>query len=168
MTAILGALFVAFSFAFVRQLLDPSSVRIAPRSIFNRQSGAGAPSQMYAQNPYYNQGPYDPSSQQQRYDSQAAFSYPPPAGPPPQRENELPLYDSRGRDSLDDTKSPVGYGYGGYERESIDGGRAESSRQPVYRQNSMDKRGSDETLRESVKTKGKGDDEDDDVGVHRV
>jgi len=118
-------------------------------------------------------GPYN-SGNQGRYDSEDAFSYPPPQGPPPNLESgALPDYDSRGRDSLDDDKHPGGYGYGGYEgyneRESMDRGRPGSSRQAGPYRESEDVKGreSEETLRESVHaTKGKIEGSDD--RGHRV
>lgn len=105
-TFFLGAAFVTFSFAYVRQLFDPNSVQERRSQLpFHRQRQQNDQS-----------GPYDPD---------AAFSYPPgtgtyqpPSGSPPMGSGDItapPIYTGRG--SFDDgyegdVKSPAAYGYG--------------------------------------------------------
>jgi hypothetical protein len=148
----LGLLFVMLSFAYVRQLLDPSSVKVRI-SRFQQQH------QQQQQPP--NQGMHGP------YDPEAAFSYPPtssayapPSGPPPSGPGAPPMYSGRpSMDDWDDVKSPAGYGYGyNYgpgEREARQSNRAESSRNVAMHPDDVDdeegggysKRDSGETLR---------------------
>ncbi|UZJ56339.1 hypothetical protein CBS101457_005659 [Exobasidium rhododendri] len=148
----LGALFVMFSFAYVRQILDPSSVRVR----INRFQQSNRPQAQGMS------GPYDP---------EAAFTYPPqsgggnpayapPNGPPPSGPGAPPMYS--GRPSMDDwdddTKSPnaygYGYNYGPGEREAQTANRAGSSRNVAMnygdedeQERINDKRDSGETLR---------------------
>ncbi|EST05296.1 hypothetical protein PSEUBRA_005565 [Kalmanozyma brasiliensis GHG001] len=136
-TIVLGIPFVMFSFAFVRQLRDPNSVRVRESNFgwWQRRNNQQPPSAQYGNQ--YNSAPYDPQSQSQ------AYTYPPapygagpysaPAGPPPENR-DLPGY-SRGDmqgDFDDDRKSPVTsptYGYSGAQ------GRPSTSRDRDLRQN---------------------------------
>ncbi|PWN35740.1 uncharacterized protein FA14DRAFT_104839, partial [Meira miltonrushii] len=106
-TAILGAIFCLFAFAYARQLSDPNSVR----------SKLPASSQFAQQQQYGNwQGgagmPYDPEAQHSYPPApMQPNTYAPPAGAPPPPEYKV-------RPSMDDVdfdaKTPVGeeYGYG--------------------------------------------------------
>ncbi|KAJ9479486.1 hypothetical protein PHBOTO_002968 [Pseudozyma hubeiensis] len=174
-TIVLGIPFVMFSFAFVRQLRNPDSVRVRESNFgwWQRRNNQQPPSAQYATG--YSSGPYDPQSQAQ------AYSYPPapygsgpyaaPAGPPPgafgaDAHRDLPGY-SRGDmqgDFDDDRKSPVtsptSYGYTG-------AGRPSTSRDRDSRQNDTAK-DSQVTIRldDDVDTKGRGhgrDSHDDDT-----
>lgn len=115
-TILLGMPFVLFSFAFVRQLRDPNSVRV-------RESGRGwwgrrsqqPPSTQYANR--FSSGPYDPQSQTGAYSypptPYGAGAYAPPTGPPPGAAG-LPGYergDMQG-DFDEDRKSPTSPTYG--------------------------------------------------------
>lgn len=139
-TILLGIPFVMFSFAFVRQLRNPDSVRV-------RESGGGWwGRRTNSQQPYsaqyanqYASGPYDPQSQAQAYSyppaPYGASPYAPPSGPPPpplstDGHRDLPGYergDMQG-DFDDDRKSPISpaadYGYNR---------RASTSREPNAR-----------------------------------
>ncbi|KIS69030.1 uncharacterized protein UMAG_03010 [Mycosarcoma maydis] len=164
-TILFGIPFVMFSFAFVRQLRDPNSVRVRESNFgwWQRRHHQQPPSAQYANG--YNSAPYDPQSQAQ------AYSYPPapygsgpysaPAGPPPgafstDGHRDLPGYE-RGDiegDFDDDRKSPVtsptSYGYSGT-------GRPSTSRDRDARQNDAAK-DSQVTIRldDDVDTKSKG------------
>lgn len=108
-TLLVGVPFVLFSFAYVRELHDPSQVMHSTGAGFfgrNRQP----PSAQYG-----HQGPYDPPSQayaMNAYPPAPFGAYAPPSGPPPQQEpdypRDLPKYD-RGmmEGDFDDRKSPV-------------------------------------------------------------
>lgn len=139
-TIVLGVPFVLFSFAFVRQLQDPTSVRVRETNLgwWNRRNNQ-PPSAQYGNQ--YSSGPYDPQSQSQVYSyppaPYGAGAYAPPSGPPPplgsDANRDLPGYE-RGdmEDDFDDRKSPAtsptGYGYNGT-------GRPSSSRDRDARQN---------------------------------
>ncbi|TKY85499.1 hypothetical protein EX895_005661 [Sporisorium graminicola] len=143
-TIVLGVPFVMFSFAFVRQLRDPNSVRVRESNFdwWQRRNRQLPPSARYGGR--HSSAPYDPQSQAQ------AYAYPPapygsgayaaPAGPPPagafgaDGHRDLPDYE-RGDvhgDFDDDRKSPVisptSYGYSG-------AGRPSTSRDRDERQN---------------------------------
>jgi hypothetical protein len=169
-TFFLGFAFVCFSFAYVRQLLDPSSVRIRT----NRGAFRGRNNQNQQPN-----GPYDP---------EAAFAYPPrsgnnhyapPSGPPPPSSGPGAPPNYTGRDSFDDdydgdVKSPAGYGYGyNYGADENPFNRPGSSRNVAMHPDDVDddgpKRDSAETLRgeDTIKkvassSHGHGQDPDDD------
>lgn len=174
-TAVLGVPFVMFSFAFVRQLRNPNSVRQRETNFgwWQRRNNQQPPSAQYANG--YSSRPYDPQSQPQ------AYSYPPapygsgpyaaPAGPPPgafssDGHRDLPDYergDMQG-DFDDDRKSPVtsptSYGYSG-------AGRPSTSRDRDLRENDAAK-DSQVTIRldDDVDTKSRGhgrDSHDDDT-----
>lgn len=125
-TLLVGIPFVLFSFAYVRELRDPSRVTESSGGWFGRRNQA--PSAQFG-----HQGPYDPQAQaypMNAYPPAPYGAYAPPPGPPPQQQadynRDLPKYD-RGamEDDFDDRKSPispVGYSYG------AGLGRASSSR----------------------------------------
>lgn len=142
-TVLLGVPFVMFSFAFVRQLRDPNSVRVRDSNVswWQRRNNQQPSSAQYGAR--YNSAPYDPQSQSQAYSyppaPYGAGPYGPPAGPPPgaysaDGHRDLPGYergDMQG-DFDDDRKSPVNsptYGYSG----AI--GRPSTSRDRDPRQN---------------------------------
>ncbi|PWZ03851.1 hypothetical protein BCV70DRAFT_24372 [Testicularia cyperi] len=123
-TIIVGIPFVMFSFAFVRQLQDPSSVRVREAGGWWGRRNQQPPSGQYGQS-----GPYDPYAQSHAY-APGSYppapygAYPPPQGPPPPGQNpfgndrDLPGYERGGaHGDFDDQKSPVspngGYGYTG-------------------------------------------------------
>ncbi|SPO23667.1 uncharacterized protein UTRI_03806_B [Ustilago trichophora] len=141
-TILVGVPFVMFSFAFVRQLRDPASVRVRESNMgwWNRRNNQQPPSAQYANQ--YSSGPYDPHSQAQAYSyppaPYGAGAYAPPTGPPPgpysaDGHRDLPGYE-RGdlEGDFDDRKSPAtsptGYGYSG-------AGRPSTSRDRDPRQN---------------------------------
>ncbi|CBQ73409.1 conserved hypothetical protein [Sporisorium reilianum SRZ2] len=141
-TIVLGVPFVMFSFAFVRQLRDPNSVRVRESNFgWWQRRNQQPPSAQYGNR--YGSGPYDPQSQAQAYSyppaPYGAGAYAPPAGPPPgafggEGQRDLPGYergDVQG-DFDDDRKSPVtsptSYGYSG-------AGRPSTSRDRDERQN---------------------------------
>ncbi|CCF52601.1 hypothetical protein NDA14_000788 [Ustilago hordei] len=157
-TIVLGVPFVMFSFAFVRQLQDPASVRVRESNLgwWDRRNNQ-PPSAQYGTQ--YSSGPYDPQSQSQAYSyppvPYGAGMYAPPSSPPPNGVNrDLPGY-KRGdmAGEFDDRKSPVtspiGYGYSG-------NGRPSSSRDRDPRQNDAAK-DSQVTIRldDDVDTKSK-------------
>lgn len=174
-TFFLGAAFVTFSFAYVRQLIDPNSVQERrSRLPFHRQRQTEL------------NGPYDPD---------AAFSYPPgtgsyqpPPGPPPPMgpSGVAPPPTYTGRDSFDDgydgdVKSPAAYGYGynyGPNDSNPFSNRPGSSRNVAMHPEEEDedppRKDSGETLRgeDTVKkvasTQGHGHDEHEDDNTPRI
>jgi hypothetical protein len=172
-TFFVGFAFVCFSFAYVRQLLDPSSVRMRT----NRRQ------QLRQNNAQQASGPYDPDAAfAYPPRSGASYQYPPPPGaPPPTGSGAPPGY--AGRDSFDDdydgdTKSPAAYGYGyNYGQDDNPFNRPGSSRNVAMHPDDVDeipKRDSSETLRgeDTIKkvTSGHGhlNDEDDDHTTPRI
>ncbi|SNX87273.1 uncharacterized protein MEPE_05983 [Melanopsichium pennsylvanicum] len=137
-TILLGVPFVMFSFAFVRQLNDPTSVRVRNTSggWWNRRNNRQPPSAQYVNQ--YSGGPYDPQSAAQAYSyppaPYGAGAYAPPTGPPPgpcsaDGHRDLPGYE-RGdmQGDFDDdhkspTMSPTGSGYSGNGRPSTSADR---------------------------------------------
>lgn len=109
-TILLGIPFVSFSFAFVRQLKDPNSVRERQSGWWGRRNNQ-PPSAQYANQPY------DPQSQANAYTypPQPYGAYAPPTGPPPvDGHRDLPGYE-RGNmqgDFDEDRKSPTSPTYG--------------------------------------------------------
>ena len=160
-TLLVGAMFVMFSFAYVRQLLDPSSVKVRI-SRFQQQ---------HHPNQAGMQAPYDPDAAFS-YPPPSAnmpYSYPPPPGPPPPAGAPPPMYS--GRASMDDdydgdAKTPAAYGYG---YNYGPGERQERPNRPGSSRGAegeQDKRDSGETLRgeDSVKkVQSRHEDDEDDA-----
>jgi hypothetical protein len=143
----LGSLFVMFSFAYVRQLLDPSSVRVR----INRFQQQSRP-QQHGMN-----GPYDPEAAfSYPPNSASAAMYPPPPGPPPSGPGAPPLYSGRGSmDDWDDAKSPTGYGYGynyGPGEREYQTNRAGSSRNVAMHPDDEHEQEMDRSKRDSAET----------------
>ncbi|KAN0065673.1 hypothetical protein ACQY0O_000803 [Thecaphora frezii] len=109
-----GIPFVLFSFAFVRQLLDPASVRVRVQPVWTwGRNSQQAPSSQYA-----NSGPYDPQAQSYAMGAYPPNQYPPPPQGPygrppgqPPNGNDLPDYQRGahvGEDEFDDHKNSLG------------------------------------------------------------
>lgn len=144
-TIFVGTFFVSFSFGYVRQLLDPLSVRERPAATFwSRRQQQGAPSAQYGQGAPYDTDAYYQTPYNGGHYANNPYSYPPPPGPPPpghvpphygQQDRMPPTYDGVNRPSsvdLDDAKrAPYGHQQAGPfsdDHQVTDGPRPGSSR----------------------------------------